>query len=230
MNRVLLSLVVVAIAIVPACASSGNGVLVEERVVRLPNDQAKWYISVVGDSGDEAYQRVLDWFDENDSLKGLKVQVHFCPVSTDSAIYQERYASNVKQVPMVRVQKSQGEVVYEAAGRDLPLSPEGLYAAIADKVLMAQGIRPVLPWRREMDRRCPGPGPCPVPGPSPEPVPPPKPDLDPAPNPLTDGSDLQVVPRFEMNWFLALACILGFAGGLVSGYSRLYVKQRFTAT
>ena len=51
MNKLLLCvLCVVALfaAVVPCFADTVNGVLAEERVVNLPNDQDKWYISVVG--------------------------------------------------------------------------------------------------------------------------------------------------------------------------------------
>ncbi len=164
MNRVLVSvccLLAVLAAVVPCFADTAtvNGVLAEERVVNLPNDQGKWYVSVVGNANDAALQRVLGWFDANASLKGLKNQVHFCPVTSGTAIYQERYAANVKGLPTVRVQKPDGTVVYEAAGKNIPMTADGLNGAMAGAVSTAQGIRPILPWRRDMERRCPGPVP-----------------------------------------------------------------------
>ena len=185
MNRLLLSaclLLAVFAAVVPSFAdtASANGVLAEERVVNLPNDQGKWYISVVGNANDTAYLRVLGWFEANPSLKGLKNKVHYCPVTTGTPIYQERYAPNMKGLPTVRVQKADGVVVYEAAGSNLPMTAEGLYGAIAGAVSNAQGLRPILPWRRDMERRCPGPGPCPTPNPQPNPDPQPDPAQEPA--------------------------------------------------
>jgi hypothetical protein len=226
MNRVFLSLCLLAVvaAVVPvppahADQASVNGVIAEERIVRLPNDQGKWYVSVVGDASDAAYQRVLGWFDTNASLKTLRAQVHFCPVTADTAVYVERYASNVKGLPTVRVQKPVGEVVYEASGKNLPLSAEGLYGAIADGVYVAQGIRPVLPWRRDMERRC-------QPGPQPEPSPQPQPD--PEPSPIDDGGAPAVEPQtVAPGWVLPLLCVVGFVGGLVAGYGRqVYAKLR----
>ena len=69
---------------------------------------------------DARYNEVLGWFDSNPSLAKLKDQVHFCPVASDTAIYKERYSANVKGLPTVRMQKSDGTVVYEAAGRTFP--------------------------------------------------------------------------------------------------------------
>ena len=109
MNRILLSicLLLAALVAVPVFAdiATVNGVLAEERVVSLPQDGGKWYVSVVGNANDAAYLRLLVWFDNNASLKALKNKVHFCPVTTGTPIYQERYASNVKGLPTVRVQK-----------------------------------------------------------------------------------------------------------------------------
>ena len=75
MNKLLLSLLCVLAlfaAVVPCFADTVNGVLAEERVVNLPNDQAKWYISVVGNANDTRYNEVLGWFASNASLLKLK--------------------------------------------------------------------------------------------------------------------------------------------------------------
>jgi len=158
MNRVLLSVCLLLAVLAAPCfadTATANGVLAEQRVVNLPNDQGKWYISVVGNANDTAYTRVLDWFEANVSLKGLKNKVHFCPVTAGTPIYQERYAANVKGLPTVRVQKPDGTVVYEASGKNLPMTAEGLYGAIAGAVNTAQGIRPILPWRRDRNGAAP---------------------------------------------------------------------------
>ena len=66
MNKLLLCvLCVLALfaAVVPCFADTVNGVLAEERVVNLPNDQGKWYISVVGNANDARYNEVLGWFE-----------------------------------------------------------------------------------------------------------------------------------------------------------------------
>ncbi|MFA5186708.1 MAG: hypothetical protein WC551_09550 [Patescibacteria group bacterium] len=186
MNRVLLSvcLLLAALwAVAPAFAgtASANGMLTEDRVISLPQDQGKWYVSVVGNAGDSAYRGVLRWFDENKDLSSLKNRVHFCQVATGTAIFQDRYATNVSTLPMVRVQKPDGTVIYEASGKNIPMTAEGLHGAIASDINSAQGIRPILPWRRYIDKR-PCPGPCPQPGPDTQPVEP-----DPPPQPIDNG-------------------------------------------
>jgi hypothetical protein len=225
MNKLLLCvlclLAVFAVA-VPCLADTVNGVLAEERVVNLPQDQGKWYVSVVGNATDSRYNEIVCWFDTNASLKKLKNQVHFCPVTTDTAIYQARYASNVKGLPTVRMQKPDGTVVYEAAGKNLPLTAGGLNGALAGAVNTASGLRPILPWRREMERRCPGPGPCPTPQPNPQPQP------DPEPQPIDDNGPPNVEPDVQSDlppWGLALVCLGGVLVGLSTGYGRkLYDK------
>jgi hypothetical protein len=189
MNRILLSVcllcaVFIACSACYADSTTVNGVLAEKRVVNLPNDQDKWYVSVVGNDGDSIYRSVLRWFGENAALVDLKNKVHFCQVASGTPIYQERYAKNISTLPTVRVQKPDGTVIYEASGANIPMSAEGLHAAIAGGIDCAQGIRPILPWRRYMNNK-PCPGPCP--GPDTQPVEP-----DPAPQPIDNGGAPEV--------------------------------------
>ena len=58
-----------------------------EQITNLPQDQDKWYVSVVGDANDATYQSILEWFDSTPDLKELKSQVHFCPVTSDNPIF-----------------------------------------------------------------------------------------------------------------------------------------------
>jgi hypothetical protein len=224
MNKLLLSvlcLLAVFAVVVPCLGDTVNGVLAEDRVVNLPQDAGKWHVSVVGNATDPRYNEIVGWFDTNASLKKLKNQVHFCPVTTGTAIYQARYSSNVKALPTVRLQKPDGTVVYEAAGKNIPMTAAGLNGALAGAVSTASGLRPVLPWRREMERRCPGP--CPNPQPNPQPQP------DPEPQPIDDGGTPNVDPEpveSTVPWgVLPLLCVTGLAVGLACGYGRqLYQK------
>ncbi|MGO9306741.1 MAG: hypothetical protein ACLP3R_24025, partial [Candidatus Korobacteraceae bacterium] len=117
----------------------------------------------------------------------LKDQVQFCPVTSDMAIYQERYAPNIAGLPTVRMQQPDAVVVYEAAGKDIPMTAEGLNGALAGAVSKAQGLFPILPWRRNADnrlnnleRR--------------KPQPQPQPNTDPKPQPIDDGGKPEVAP------------------------------------
>ena len=156
-----------------------NGVLASERVINLPQDEGKWYISVVGNQSDARYTEVLGWFDTNLSLKKLKDQVHFCPIEITTVIYKERYESNVKGLPTVRLQDSQGGVRYESCGVNLPFTADGLYSALANGVNKTQRGY-ILPYRQNQSR----PRPIPQPDPNPDGTPDVKPDGDPAPQPL----------------------------------------------
>ena len=226
MNKLLSLVCVLALfaAVVPCFADTVNGVLAEERVVNLPQDAGKWHISVVGNVGDARYNQILGWFEGNASLVKLKAQVHFHPVTTDMVIYKERYATNVKGLPTVRMQRADGGVVYEAAGKNLPMTAAGLNGALAGAVMDVQGIRPILPWRRDMERRCPGPQPGPQPGPGPGPGP----DLDPEPPPLDNLGTPNVEPvQAEWpDWLLAPVCGLAVVLGLGLGYGRK-LKEKF---
>ncbi len=144
----------------------------EEQIVNLPQDQNMWYISAVGEKG-QVYDNLLAKFDAG-KLKTLKQQVHFCPVTTDTAIYAERYKNNVKGLPTVRVQEADGAIVYEASGEAINVSGDSLFLEIASAVKR----RELLPWRRNHSR------PQPQPSPQPQPI---IPFVDPAPAPLNNG-------------------------------------------
>jgi hypothetical protein len=216
MNKLLLSLLcalALFACITPCFADTVNGVLAEERVVNLPQDAGKWYVSVVGDATSARYQEVLGWFNTDPNLKKLTSQVHLLQVTTGTAIYKERYQPNVKGLPTVRMQKADGTVVYEAAGKNIPMTAAGLYGAMASAAQTAQGIRPILPWRRNMENRCPGPQPAPNPTPDPtpdEPVP------DDGGAPIFD----QPAPDADPYLFLAPALVGALVLGLGLGYGR----------
>ena len=82
MKKLLLSvlcLLAVFTAVVPSRGDTINGVLAQERVVNLPNDQGKWYVSVVGNASDAAYRRVLGWFEANAKPEGPQKPGPFLP-------------------------------------------------------------------------------------------------------------------------------------------------------
>jgi len=112
----------------------------------------------------------------------------------------------------VRVQQPDGTVVYEASGKKLPMTAEGLYGAIASAVNTAQGIRPALPWRRDMERRCPRPGPSPTPNPQPQP--------DPEPQPIDDGGPPDLDSPVESVLPVWCAMLIALAVGSVAGVAR----------
>ena len=199
----LLSAVMFSYAAAPCIADTVHGVIAEERIINLPNDQAKWYVSVVGDANDARYREILGWFKTNERLKNLKRQVHFCPVTTDTTIYAKRYAPNIKGLPTIRLQRANGVVVYEVSGKDVPMSPEGLNGAMASSV----DRRLLLPWRRNHVH--------PQPAPSPDPLPP----VDPEPAPLDDGAapDFGDQAKVVAGGVIALLIVICAAVGAITG-------------
>ena len=224
MRRLLLALCVLCFFVVPCFADATHGVLSEERIINLPQDSGKWYISVVGDAKDAQYQTILKWFNENPSLRKLKVQVHFNQITLDTVMYRDRYSMNVKGLPTVRMQTNEGFVVYEAAGKNLPFTAEGLHGAIANGFYKAQGIRSLLPWRKN----CPGPW-CPNPGPAPQPNPDPDPDPDPAP--IDDGGApvIDQPPTVETVlpplWLMLVVLLVSAAAGTAVQWRETYSKK-----
>jgi len=193
----------------------------QERVLTLPQDQAKWYISVVGDAHDVQYNEILGWFDSNSGLSNLKSQVKFCRVTTNTATYRERYAPNIKGVPTVRVQTSDGTVVYEASKKAIPKTANSLYEAI---------------YVASSPKTCPDGG-CPLwTRPSPPVVPEPQPLPDPDPQPIDDGgSPVFVEPvtpeepastdeAMAWVWILAvsLSVCVGAGVGIASQWRKTY--------
>lgn len=178
----------------------------QERVVRLPEDGSKWYVSVVGDG--DRYQEILGWFNTHDKLIEVKNATHFCPITTKSPLYQERYAPNCKALPTVRVQDSKGVVIYEAAGKKIPMTAGGLYAAISK----ATDGHELLPWRRRHSH--PQPQPQPV-------VVTPQPNPDPAPEPIDDGGTLVLDGAAEWGCLIIVCGLALLAGGLCSVWERI---------
>lgn len=183
---------------------------------------------MVGTATDTNYQRVLGWFNNDTKMKKLRDTVHFCPVTTDTAIYRERYATTtgsykITALPCVRLQRADGTVVYQACGKYIPMTSQGLYGALANGVQASEGIRPILPWRREMDRRCPGP--CPTPGPQPGPSPDPEPQpIDPQP-PIEPPDAPEVESDLPPVWLIVLMLVVGVGAGVAYQWKKTYVKK-----
>lgn len=149
----LAGLLIVALAV--ACFAD-----TQERVAP-PEDAARLHLSVVGIVNNAQYQSVLSWFQKDEKLASLRRTVHFHQINAGSAMYEERYAPNIKGLPTVRLQDGEGRVLYESWGSNLPKSPVALASAIETKTEQLFDP-PLLPWRRQMQQKC-GPQGCPSP-------------------------------------------------------------------
>ena len=199
----LLATVLVMLAVVAWAQSA------EERIIHLPQDANKWYISVIGEPNSEQYKATLDAF-ETSKLQTVKSQCHFIKVTTDSDVYKDRYTKNqgafkIKALPCVRIQAADGVVVYQACGKALPSTASGLYSEISLSVAKER----ILPRLRRHPDVEPDKPDAPV---VPDPVEPVVPDHDGPPDFDLEGTDLAL-----------LAAVLGLAIGVGMG---IYAKLR----
>jgi hypothetical protein len=116
------------------------------------------------------------------------------------------------------LQQPDAVVVYEAAGKDIPMTAEGLNGALAGAVSKAQGLFPILPWRRNADNRLNN-----LERRKPQPLP----DADPKPQPINDGGKPEVAPPEVLEpdvtlfgWLMVLGCGAGFVIGFCLGYGK----------
>ena len=197
-----------------------------ERVFNLPQDEMKWFISIVGSKEEQHYKTLLSWFDTNADLQEMKTQVHFHKIATNSIAFKERYAKDVGVFPTIRVQKADGYVVYEAAGSELPGTAEELLTEVGYASHLAGGPifnrdgrvfpifpifrRPLLPYRHRQEQQQKDCDTCPAPSP------PPESDINvsvgPQPEPKPNGMPLAAI--------LSLGVISLVGGGLGSAVSQ----------
>jgi hypothetical protein len=195
-DRILLSIVllfVVAFAAQFALGADNGMIPAEEKVIDLPDDSGKWYVTVMGDPKDAEYQKLVKWFDSHRGLKSLKAKTHFHAIKSDSTMYKERYADEVKGLPTVRIQDDEGRVAFERWADNVPWSHHALYEAIAGDIQTAQKERRCNPFRpcRPQPEKPAAPCPCPPEeeplDPEPGPVGPAEPLIFPVPEPTRGG-------------------------------------------
>ena len=135
-------------------------------------------------------------------------------MTTNTNTYKERYAGNVKALPTVRMQKPDGTVMYEASGKNIPMSAAGLNGALANSVTTER----ILPWRRDVDRQLKDRQPDPKPDPGPAP--------DPDPQPIDDGGtpDMDNGGDADFLWLPAV-CMAALLAGIACGYGKQLVQK-----
>ena len=211
-------------ALAPCIAATpANGVITQERVIKLPQDQGAWYVSVVGDPQEARFKEIQSWFDTNESLAKLRNSTHYNVVTGDSAIFNERYETNTPALPMVRIQNAEGVVYSQLCEDEIPVTADALSAKIADE--MSAGpktgciLRSIRQWRKEHYL------PTIQPNPRPQPVLPIViPDIKPSPiNPLP----LILEPKGERVewWMLAPLCLACFVVGGARRHRRRLQRQ-----
>lgn len=117
------------------CDADGGVKFTTERVVDLPQDQERWYCSILGHPADPQFQQLCRWFDADAELNRIKRGTHFSVIDTTSLMYRHRYRNSTGLLPCLRVQDSTGKVVYQVSGRNIPLTSEALCNSIRSSCL-----------------------------------------------------------------------------------------------
>lgn len=133
----------------------------ENRIYQLPADGGAQYLTIVGAEHDPKFVKLKQAFSEQGELTGVRDATHFTVLPTSGAMYQSRYASDYEALPAVRLQSPSGEVLYEAAGEQIPETSE-LYAEL-------QARCDASCFKRQ-DRATPSPQPTPYVAPDVKPV------------------------------------------------------------
>ena len=131
-------------------AMYGSKMNTQERILQLPDDAGRWYVTILGDSDE-----ITTWFDTHAGLKNLKAQAHFNVYPTTSLEYQQKYQRPGKLC--VRVQNHKGVIVSEFWDEYLPMTPDALYEGIRGD------IQDKTSWGCPLRRRQPTPTPEPAP-------------------------------------------------------------------
>jgi hypothetical protein len=195
----------IAIALPCVASEPAYGVKqAEERIIDLPQDGNKLYVTVIGDSADSKTQKVVGWFSTNPELRNIRAKTHFNVIPTKTELFRDRYAATVAETPCIRVQDADGVVLYQCSGDKVPYSAEATAKAINTQC-----------WERWRQRHQPKPivEPAPVPAPEPEPVVV-QPDVEPEPEPEAS---------FPWGWLVGLVGAGLAVGGLI-GFIREYKK------
>ena len=193
-----------------AFANDGVKLDAEERVINLPADQGRWYLSIFGEPSDLKFQLLKHWVETYPGLANLKSQVHFNIYTTDNVRYQ-RYKSTLPGKVCIRLQNSTGVVTSEFWDEYIPMTPEGLYQGIRDD------ISDKASWGC-LRRRC-------RPKPQPQPTPEPEPFIEPIIKPVDTPPVLPKEPEASFPWLLAVVSALTGAGiGIAQGYRDEYAN------
>lgn len=98
----------------------------KERILELPRDGNRMFVTVFGNPKDAKYQDVKQWFKDVPELANIRKQTHFNVIDTTSPDFKVKYGKTVPAAPLIRVQTATGGVVYQVSGNNLPLSGEAL--------------------------------------------------------------------------------------------------------
>ena len=219
MKRIVLSLVCLLALPLFACAGDklsadpnyGVKYNAEQRVVTLPQDQGKWYVSLFGDPSDARYQELQKWFRAS-RVGPSQTAGPLQRVQRVRSAISTRYAKNMAGLPCVRVQNHQGIVTSEFWAEYIPMTPDALYNGIREDILDKAS------WGCLRRRRCrPCPQPCPAPQPAPQPVKPAPVEPEPSTPPVLPAEPAKPASGFPW-WLAILSGLTGVGVGVCQGW------------
>jgi len=212
----------VAMLVIAAPCLANDGAITEERVIDLPQDSGKWYVTVYGEPGHESLSVITGWFRDHEGLAKLKRDTHFNTYTSNQAIFKSRYAKGTPTLPAIRVQDAGGATVFLAAGNEIPMTPEALHNAIA--IAVNEASAPLLPWRRGIERELKDLHNRPV-----DPEPAPDPRLDAPPSDGDGPPEMEAAPTGLPTGMVVLLSVLsslaGGGTGLVVQYRKSYQEK-----
>jgi len=173
-------------AMVDAFDASRQPVVVQDRIIDLPEDGSHFYLTVFLGDNWKARPRdreIAAWFDTHPALRSLRTQTHFTILDPSSRLFQTRWPSWRNSLPAVMLQQGNphtGRVCYKVGPAMMPVTADEL-ALQLDASLDALRI-------------CPRPTPRPTPVPVVVPVTPEIPDVIPQDTATpSDGSAVAVI-------------------------------------
>lgn len=190
---------------------------VQERVITLPQDGGRWYLTIYGATHDQQYQTLRLWLQTHDGLSTLRSQTHYNEYITTNTRYQ-RYAASLPGPVCIRLQNSKGVVTSEFWSDNIPLTAEALFNGIK------KDLKDKTSWGCINRKRCPTPAPTPAPAPAPAPV-----DTPPV---LEDEPPvIEPEPKPSFPWILmVVVAIIGAGIGLGQGFKKEHLDSKQKST
>lgn len=187
----------------------------QERVIVLPQDGGRWFLTIYGDDADLKYQKLKSWLQTHDGLSTLRSQTHYNEYIPTDTRYQ-RYAASLPGPVCIRLQNSKGVVTSEFWSDNIPLTAEALFKGIKGD------LQDKTSWGCLKRRRCPTPSPAPTPAPAPAPAPVDTP-------PVLEDDEQEVEPEPEPTFPWILAALAGFVGagiGVSQGFKKEHIDSK----
>lgn len=193
--------------------------LTQERVIVLPRDGGRWFLTIYGDAADPQYQKLQGWLQTHNGLSTLRSQTHYNEYIPTDTRYQ-RYAASLPGPVCIRLQNSKGIVTSEFWSDNIPLTAEALFKGIK------KDLKDKTSWGCLDRRRNPAPAPSPAPTPAPAPAPVDTP-------PVLEDDEQEVEPELEPTfpWILtAVVSVIGAGIGVGQGFKEEHIDSKRKST